>query len=99
MRDEALVTVATSWAARAPEAAGACMVRGFRFHFAGGARRRGGRVGDADSVAYGVEAKYKFTPKFFGALRWNQQFFAAVPDGAGERGLTHAFGAQFTLRF
>ena len=31
------------------------------------------RVGDADTFAYYVEAKYKFTPQIFGALRWNQQ--------------------------
>lgn len=41
------------------------------------------RVGNADTLAYYLEAKYKFTPQFFGALRWNQQLFAAVPDGAG----------------
>ncbi|MEY2496719.1 MAG: hypothetical protein QOD12_275 [Verrucomicrobiota bacterium] len=40
-------------------------------------------VGDADTFAYYLEAKYKFTPQFFGALRWNQQFFADVPDGYG----------------
>jgi hypothetical protein len=38
------------------------------------------RVGDADTVAYYAEAKYKFTPRFFGALRWNQQLFARIPD-------------------
>lgn len=38
------------------------------------------RVGDADLFAYYFEAKYKFTPQFFGALRWNQQFFADVPN-------------------
>ena len=37
-------------------------------------------VGDADLFAYYLEAKYKFTPQFFGAVRWNQQFFADVPD-------------------
>jgi len=36
-------------------------------------------VGNADTQAYYVEAKYKFTPQFFGALRWNQQFFSALP--------------------
>lgn len=41
------------------------------------------RVGNADSLAYYLEAKYKFTPSLFGALRWNQQFFGTVPDGAG----------------
>jgi hypothetical protein len=37
-------------------------------------------VGDADALSYYLEGKYKFTPQFFGALRWNQQFFARVPD-------------------
>jgi hypothetical protein len=41
------------------------------------------RVGDADTFAYFLEGKYKFTPQFFGAMRWNQQLFASVPDGAG----------------
>jgi hypothetical protein len=43
-------------------------------------------VGQADTVAYYLEAKYKFTPQLFGALRWNQQLFASVRDG--ESGLT-----------
>jgi hypothetical protein len=43
------------------------------------------RVGNADTFAYYIEAKYKFTPQFFGALRWNQQFFATVPGGEGGR--------------
>jgi predicted porin len=40
-------------------------------------------VGNADTQAYYVEAKYKFTPQLFGALRWNQQFFSdmAIPGG------------------
>jgi hypothetical protein len=41
------------------------------------------RVGDADTFAYYFEAKYKFTPQLFGALRWNQQLFSNVPDGTG----------------
>jgi hypothetical protein len=41
------------------------------------------RVGDADTFAYYVEAKYKFTPQLFGALRWNQQLFSNVNNGAG----------------
>ncbi len=41
------------------------------------------RIGDADTFVYYFEAKYKFTPQLFGALRWNQQFFANVPDGYG----------------
>lgn len=40
-------------------------------------------VGDANSVAYYVEAKYKITTQLFGAVRWNQQFFGNVPDGSG----------------
>lgn len=36
------------------------------------------RVGDADTFAYYLEAKYKFTPQLFAALRWNQQFFGTV---------------------
>jgi hypothetical protein len=38
------------------------------------------KVGDADTLAYYVEAKYKFTPRFFGALRWNQQLFDRIPE-------------------
>lgn len=38
------------------------------------------RVADADTVAYYVEAKYKFTPRFFAALRWNEQLFDTIPD-------------------
>ena len=40
-------------------------------------------VGHADTWAYYLEAKYKFTPQFFGALRWNQQFFGTVNDREG----------------
>jgi len=39
------------------------------------------RVGDADTLAYYFEAKYKFTPQLFGALRWNQQVFGSIDDG------------------
>jgi hypothetical protein len=50
-------------------------------------------VGNADTLAYYVEAKYRFTPQFSGALRWNQQVFEplAVPagaDGAWSRDVT-----------
>ena len=41
------------------------------------------RVGNADTFAYYFEAKYKFTPQLFGAMRWNQQLFGTVPDPAG----------------
>jgi hypothetical protein len=40
-------------------------------------------VGDADTLAYYIEVKYKFTPQFFGAIRWNQQLFATLNDGLG----------------
>jgi len=39
------------------------------------------RVGDADTFAYYIEAKYKFAPQFFGALRWNQQVFGQIDAG------------------
>jgi hypothetical protein len=38
-------------------------------------------VGDAETLAYYVEAKYKFTPQTFGALRWNQQLFGRIGQG------------------
>ena len=41
------------------------------------------RVGDVDTLAYYVEAKYKFTPQFFGAIRWNQQLFDTISNGYG----------------
>ena len=41
------------------------------------------RVGNADTFAYYIEAKYKFTPQFFGAIRWNQQLFSTINDGYG----------------
>jgi hypothetical protein len=43
-------------------------------------------VGNADTMAYYVEAKYKFTPQFFGALRWNQQLYAQMDVPAGTDG-------------
>src|SRR6266481_1234970 len=41
------------------------------------------RVGDADTFAYYLEAKYKFSPQIFGALRWNQQLFGKIDNGSG----------------
>jgi hypothetical protein len=38
---------------------------------------------DAETFAYYLEAKYKFTPQFFGAVRWNQQFFSDVTNSSG----------------
>ena len=40
-------------------------------------------IGKVDTFGYYLEAKYKFTPQLFGALRWNQQAFSDIPDGAG----------------
>jgi hypothetical protein len=40
-------------------------------------------VGDADTISYFLEAKRKLGARCFAALRWNQQFFDKVPDGAG----------------
>jgi hypothetical protein len=37
-------------------------------------------LGDADSVAYYAEAKYKITPQLSGAVRWNQHLFASFPE-------------------
>jgi hypothetical protein len=37
-------------------------------------------VGNADTLAYYAEVKYKFTPQLSGALRWNQQLFASIPN-------------------
>ena len=37
------------------------------------------QVGDADTVAYYVETKYRFTPQLSGAIRWNEQLFATIP--------------------
>lgn len=41
------------------------------------------RLGNADVFAYYLEAKYQITPQLFGALRWNQEFFASEDDPAG----------------
>jgi len=43
------------------------------------------QVANAGTFSYYTEVKYKFTPQFFGALRWNQQLFATIPDGKGGR--------------
>jgi hypothetical protein len=40
-------------------------------------------VDDADTVAYYVEARYRWRHDLFPALRWNQQLFGDVRDGAG----------------
>lgn len=42
------------------------------------------RLGDADVLAYYLEAKYKISPQLFGALRWNQELFASGRDASGQ---------------
>ena len=42
---------------------------------------------NADTFAWYLEAKYKFTPQFFGALRWNQQLFNTIDGGRWGRDL------------
>ena len=42
------------------------------------------RVGNIDTLAYYIEAKYKFTPQLFGAIRWNQQVYGTVTEATGE---------------
>lgn len=41
------------------------------------------RVGQANTVAYYVETKMKFTPQCFLALRWNEQLFSTLSDRFG----------------
>jgi hypothetical protein len=38
------------------------------------------RIGNADTLAYYLEAKYKMTAQLFAALRWNQQLFGTIRD-------------------
>jgi hypothetical protein len=38
------------------------------------------RIGNADTFAYYLEAKYKMTAQLFAALRWNQQLFGTIRD-------------------
>lgn len=42
-------------------------------------------VGNADTVTYYIESRYKITPNLYGALRWNQQIFDDVTDATGAR--------------
>lgn len=41
------------------------------------------KVGDAEAVFYYLEARYKWTPQLWTALRWNHSLFGRVPDGLG----------------
>jgi hypothetical protein len=42
------------------------------------------RIGNANTLAYYIEGKYKITPQLYAALRWNQQLFGTFPDGNRE---------------
>jgi hypothetical protein len=42
-------------------------------------------VGQADTLSYYIESKYKVTPQLFAALRWNQQFYGMVAGGNGDQ--------------
>jgi hypothetical protein len=46
-------------------------------------------VADAETVAYYIEGKYKFSPRFSGALRWNEQLFATIPERQGATAWGH----------
>ncbi len=43
------------------------------------------RLGNADTFAYYLEAKYKITPQLSAAIRWNQQLFSDLGDFPGNR--------------
>ena len=56
-------------------------------------------VGNADNFAYYLEAKYKFTPQLFGALRWNQQLYSTIDGERTGRDICRldtALGYRFT---
>lgn len=45
------------------------------------------RLGNADSLSYFIEAKYKFAPQLYAALRWNHQLYGSMrssPEGGRE---------------
>lgn len=43
------------------------------------------RLGNADTFAYYLEAKYKVTPQLSAAMRWNQQVFSEIDTRVGRR--------------
>ncbi len=38
-------------------------------------------IGDGDTLAGYAEAKYRFTPRFSGAVRWGRQIYGSIPNG------------------
>lgn len=41
------------------------------------------RVGNADTLAYYLELRYRFAPQLTAAIRWNQQTYSTMPDAGG----------------
>lgn len=58
-------------------------------------------VGNADLLMYYIETKYRFTPRCFAAVRWNQQYFGTVPNDTGgfERWGHNLWRAEAALGF
>ena len=71
--DQTTVALDMAWSARRFETWGEVFASRFEVP----------RVGDADTLAYYVEARYKPALLWFAAVRWNQQLFDEVADGAG----------------
>ncbi len=44
------------------------------------ARYRIPEIGNADLIGFYLESKYRFTPRFSGAVRWNQQLFGTLNE-------------------
>lgn len=59
------------------------------------------RAGNADALGWYVEAKYKFSTRFFAALRWNQLVYGSVagPDGAPAKWGGDLWRADIALGF
>ena len=49
------------------------------------ARFENPRIGHADTFAGYAEVKYKFTPQFSGAIRWNRQTYGDINHAGGRR--------------
>jgi hypothetical protein len=58
-------------------------------------------VGDVESAAYYIEARYKINSSWFAAARWNQQFFDEIPNAVGgeERWDREAWRAETALTY
>jgi hypothetical protein len=58
--------------------------------------------GEAGTVGWYLEGKYKVTPQFFAALRWNQQFFGSADQSGSATALgpdMYRIDAAATYRF